>query len=191
MVNYDKKIMEPYALDVLTNTHDLKYKFYKNYKQDGFDFESLDHLNVLEVTMALPKQSKELLEYDNAYLKKGRADEKRVSRAQYYKNEFIGVNGNLKDIIDSISDSILKKETKRESRKSDNIMSYELCILSPLGYLLNEYDLIFVKEYIAIKKCGFNKIYIITSDSLYIITENEVNRKNKIFKGVYNVNKKE
>lgn len=181
MPNYSKHIMEPYAIDVLSSTLDNKYNSYKNFSENGFDYESNDRKNVLEITMAMTKQEKELTEYEKAYQEKGFADTSRVSHKIYYDGKFVGVQGTINDIIKTIIYSIKNKELKRKKREKNKIKNYELCILVTQVMLLDINNLSIIKDYMY----GFNNIFIVTRDYLFVINSKTISKYNKKFNNKY------
>lgn len=185
MINYSKKIMEPYALDVLTNTCDEKYAKYFKPEENDFDYISINQDAVLEITMALPQQSQDLLEYDKAIQKNGVADEGKVNNPIYLNGKFLGVEGTISDVVNSIEYAVLRKEQKRKKREKKLISQYELCILSPQAFILDISDFKSIQKLILNNKCGFNRLFIITSEYLYIIEKNNIKKIKKSFKNTY------
>ena len=185
MVNYSKELMEPYALDVLTASYNKAYAKYKKFDLNGFDYESANRKKVLEITIAISDGEKSLLEYEKAYAKNGKAQISKVKNPLTIDGQLYGIHGSTEEILKSIVTSIKIKEKKRKKKENSKIKCYELCVLCPLGYMIGVNNLDIVKELIEKDLCNFHKVFLVTSDYVYIINKKRIRVVGKKFSGNY------
>lgn len=139
---YSKKIIEPFAIGVLSESFDSRYAQYSQpIDTDDFDFISLDGLHAVEVVSVIPENELKAYEYE-IQLSRGKTNLKtnRIKHAVVKDNGSLlrYYGGSISTIIRSIEETVGKKCMKVKRRKAmHRYDSVDLCLCIQDGGLMD------------------------------------------------------
>ncbi len=173
-LDYSSKVMEEFAIRVISKAYDSKYsKYIWHDKDDDFDFTSPDDQVALEVATILPKNIRNAIEYEQAIDKGKKPDPAKVynSKVDDDGELLFYYGGSMEEIGKSINKMIEKKENKRKKRaKKYNL--YELCLCIDDGGLFNnKLNFDFIIRSGILKITEFSKLFLITSSNFFVISD--------------------
>jgi len=161
---YDKRIIEPFALNTLAKSFDNRFNlYYKPENTDNFDFISLDNKRALEVVSVVSKNEMNAYVYENELLKgKQNLNTKNIKEARLNDDGSLQryYGASIQELLSLIEERTEKKNTKAIIRaESSSFEVVDLCLCVDDGGLLdlNSCNALNFKSYI------FNNIFIITS----------------------------
>lgn len=172
---YDKKVMESFALRVLTKSFDAEFgEYFSPDNTNNFDFLSKDGKSALEVTTIIPQNVMEAYKYEKEYHKgKRNLSTKRIKNVKTRDDGSLRsyYGGDMREIACKILETINIKHHKAIKRiKNLNVNSVDLCICMDDGGLfdLNSFEIAFegFEDYI------FENIFFITSS--YFVRYNKI-----------------
>ena len=162
---YDKKVIEEFALRVISKSYDLKFSTYVSPKDtDNFDFVSIDGAKALEVTTVISENEMSAYIYEKE-LNKGKKNlsAKKIRDAKLKEDGALvfWYGGGLNEIKNIILTTIQKKHNIAIHRmENTNIELVDLCICMVDGSL---YDLrSFEIAFYGLEKYIFKNIFFIT-----------------------------
>ena len=162
---YNKKIMEPFALNVISKSFDCKYAEYSQPSNtDEFDFLSPDGLHALEVVSVFTKNEREAYQYE-VQLSRGKYGLKssRIKGA-FLRDDgslFSYYGGSLHTIIDQITQTFQNKCNKAIRRQSiKHYKTIDLCICVQDGSLMDLHS--YQIAGFNFEKSPFDNIFFIT-----------------------------
>jgi len=139
---YDKGIIEPYALCVISKSFDSKYaEFYQPKDTDDFDYISPDGLHAVEVVLIISDNETKAYQYENE-LQKGKKnlDIKRIKDIEIKADGILYryYGGSLGAIVNSIRDTIRKKSRIAKKRNATHqFETIDSCVCVQDGSLMD------------------------------------------------------
>ena len=118
-LNYESKVMEPFAIRVISKSFDNSYeKYIWHDKDDDFDYTSPNDKAALEVVTVIPENIKNVLKYESS-LKKGNIPKNNNVKGSTIDESGKIVSyygGSIFEIVDAVIYAIEIKEAKRIKR---------------------------------------------------------------------------
>ena len=173
---YNKNVMEPFAISVISGSFNSKYAEYTQpTNTDNFDYLSPDGMHALEVVSVIPKNELEAYEYEKQ-LSKGKTNLKksRIKCAKFKEDGHLlsYYGGSLRPIIKSIEDAVKLKSSKAKKRTAiRQYDSIDLCVCVQDSGLMDLYSYQIADFTFDFGTSGFNNIVCITPSYFFRYTK--------------------